>query len=94
LGEALYLKIVNSAYAVPPEKLLIAGKLPPGPGANERTVVRVEQAMNLLPEVVQFDHFGPSAWLIKNLGVLDTKDYPEAFDRFETLFKALNSALA
>jgi predicted ATP-dependent endonuclease of OLD family len=93
LGEALYLKIVNSAYAVPKEKLLKTGKLPPGPGANERIVVRVEQAMNLLPDLAQFDHFGPSAWLIKNLGVLDVKEYPQAFDRFEALFKALNAAL-
>lgn len=93
LGETLYVELVNKAYDVPADKLLVAGSLPAGAGASQRVVPRVENAMKLLPGVAEFDHFGPSAWLIENLGVLDTAKHGDAFDRFEELFKSLNALL-
>jgi predicted ATP-dependent endonuclease of OLD family len=93
LGDQLYLNVVNKAYAVPEDKLLKSETLSVSQAASERVVLKVENAMRVLPDLAEFDHFGPSAWLIKNLEVLDVQKYPDAFDRFESLFKALNKAL-
>jgi energy-coupling factor transporter ATP-binding protein EcfA2 len=93
LGEELYVDIVNNAYSVPDAKLLVAGALPPSGGLNQRTVLRVEAAMRLLPEVEEFDHFWPSAWLIRNISFLDATKHAVAFERFEALFKTLNALL-
>lgn len=93
LGEELFVELVNKAYCVPPEKVLVTGKLPPGPGSNQRVVLRSEAAMKLVPEVPEFDHFLQSSWLIKNPSVLDVTRHGAAFDRFERLFVALNKLL-
>lgn len=93
LGEKLFLEIVNGAYAIPKGKILAAGKLPAGAPPDVRLLPRVEAAMKLIPDVPEFDHFLQSSWLIKNSGVLDPKEFPEAFDRFEALFTRLNKLL-
>lgn len=93
LGEDLLVELVNGAYGVPAAKKLVSGSLPAGPGLNQRVLPRVEAAMKLLPEVAEFDHFQQSSWLIKHPGVLDAARHPDAFDRFEKLFDAVNGLL-
>lgn len=93
LGEPLYVEVVNRAYSVPNDKLLVAGALPRGAGADQRVVLRVENAMKLLPDLEEFDHFGPSAWLIANLALLNEEMHADAYTRFENLFIALNDLL-
>jgi predicted ATP-dependent endonuclease of OLD family len=93
LGEPLYVEVVNRAYSVPKDRLLVAGSLPRGAGTDQRVVLRVENAMKLLPKLEEFDHFGPAAWLIANLGFLKEDIHADAYTRFENLFVALNDLL-
>ncbi len=93
LGEHLYVEVVNRAYSVPGNKLLVAGLLPRGAGADQRIVLRVESAMRLFPDLEEFDHFGPAAWLIANLELLKEDVHADAYSRFEKLFVAMNDLL-
>jgi hypothetical protein len=63
-----------------------------------RLVKKAEAAFKVLPESIPtFDHFAPSAWLVRNLSVLDyakAKPVEVTLDRAEKLFEAVNAALA
>jgi predicted ATP-dependent endonuclease of OLD family len=93
LGPDLFVEIVNSAYVVPTDKLLNVSALPSGGGMNQRIVPKVAAAMNLIPTVKEFDHFYQSSWLIENPSALNAAKHATAFDRFETLFVAINRLL-
>ena len=93
LGPELFVEIVNEAYVIPEGKRLNAHSLPPGGGMNQRVVPKVAAAMNLIPEVKNFDHFYQSSWLIENPNILDSSKHAAAFDRFEALFSTINRLL-
>jgi hypothetical protein len=92
LGAELYVKLVNAAYGQQLEPAKILGLAPETP----RLVRKVGAAFKLLPpETAEFDHYGPSAWLIENPKELRGKSttVTEALDRFEELFRRLNALL-
>jgi hypothetical protein len=93
LGEDLFVELVNRAYEIPAGQELVPGKLPAAPAGKWRVVPRVAEAMKLVPEVKEFDHFHQSSWLIEHPEALDPAKHSKAFERFERLFLALNGLL-
>jgi hypothetical protein len=82
-----YIALVKQAYNLPVLKVASPG--------TERVVKDVEDAFRLLPpSTPEFDHFFPSSFLIEKPAVLKSlPSYKEALDRFERLFKDLNTLL-
>ena len=82
-----YIALVKQAYKLPVLKVASPG--------TERVVKDVEDAFRLLPpSTPEFDHFFPSSFLIEKPAVLKSlPSYKEALDRFERLFKDLNTLL-
>ena len=95
LGDELYLELVNKALEIEAKKPITSADLKAAGEKSMRIVKRVEAAARLRPELPEFDHYFPSCWLIQNPQFL-AKDSPPlyaAMDRFEVLFKAVNSLL-
>ena len=92
-GVPLYLEMVNVAFNVPAERIPegVAGHAKNTP----RVLEKVEEAFRLLPELTEFNHYTPASWLIENPAILrqQTEDVAAMLDRFEALFKKLNSLL-
>jgi hypothetical protein len=87
---------VNEAYALDAKYRLTAVTLDKADDSTVRLVKKAEAAFNVLPEPLPtFDHFTPSAWLIRNLRVLDgdTAAKNETLDRAEKLFLAVNAVI-
>lgn len=88
----LFLRIVNRAYDIPNTFVLKPDSLPEI--STERIVKRVEAAFRTLQcELSDFDHFTPSAYLLKHPELLEG-DSPEVdltLTNFERLFNKLNS---
>ncbi len=92
----LFAEIVNDAYGLPASHRLTGQTLDNADAATVRLVKKAEAAFNLLPEPLPtFDHFTPSAWLIRNLATLDASTQPvnETLERTEKLFEAINAAI-
>ncbi|UWU91813.1 ATP-dependent endonuclease [Bradyrhizobium sp. CB1015] len=92
----LFAEIVNEAYELPTKHRLTATSLEKADTSTVRLVKKAEAAFNVLPEPLPtFDHFTASAWLIRNLAVLDatTPGVEETLDRAEKLFDAVNAAI-
>jgi hypothetical protein len=92
----LFAEIVNEAYALDAKYRLTAVTLDKADDSTVRLVKKAEAAFNVLPEPLPtFDHFTPSAWLIRNLRVLDgdTAAKNETLDRAEKLFLAVNAVI-
>lgn len=95
LGDELYLELVNRACDIDSKKPITSSDLKAAGEKSVRIVKRVEAASRLRPELPEFDHYFPSWWLIQNPQLL-SKDSPAlnaALDRFESLFKSVNSLL-
>lgn len=93
----LYAEIVNEAYELDAKYQLTATTLDKADTSTERLVKKAEAAFNLLPEPLPtYDHFTPSAWLIRNLTVLDADSsaVKETLGRAEKLFQAVNEVIA
>jgi energy-coupling factor transporter ATP-binding protein EcfA2 len=94
----LFVEIVNQAYELKGEHELTPKSLDEADTSTGRLVKKAEAAFRVFPESIPtFDHFAPSAWLIRNLSVLDNpnaKPVEGTLDRAEKLFEALNAALA
>jgi predicted ATP-dependent endonuclease of OLD family len=93
LGRDLYIKLVNECYKLKGKNALSVTKSTSTP---IRVVKEVEEHFKtLLPPVPEFDHFTPCAYLLTNADSLRSilPGYDEALDRFEALFKNLNSLL-
>lgn len=87
IGRDGYIALVEQAYEVKGLKL--------PDQATDRIVKDVENAFRVLPlDAPEFDHFSPSSFLIENPAVLKRlPGYNDALNRFERLFKDLNSIL-
>lgn len=92
LGRSTYVELVNECY-----ELKGQNKLPkPKAAATGRVVKDVEDHFRTLPaSVSEFDHFAPASYLVEHTSALKTSlpNLDEALDRFEALFKDLNSLL-
>ena len=93
LSPELFVKILNSAYALTGKNLLTEQKLLNADESTARLIPKAEQFFRLLPDDVKpLDHFTPSEWLIQNLQVLDGEE--ETLNRFENVFKTFNDLLS
>lgn len=92
----LFVSIVNSAYELSGKHKLTTKSLLDADASTVRLVKKAEAAFKIMPESIpMFDHFTPSAWLIRNLALLDggKKEVETTLDRAEALFKELNALL-
>lgn len=92
--EAVWAEIVNGTYGLKGADAIKAKALVPE-GASVRILAPTEEHFRLRPSLPEFSHFTPSAWLIRNPGVLDKKDeaVERSLDRFQALFDRLNALL-
>jgi hypothetical protein len=90
LGGPLYVALVNKTYGLSGATEL------PSPPAEEKPVLKYtqERFQTMPPDVANFDHFAPSAYLIEHVDEFE-KAYgvTEALDRFEAFFKEVNALL-
>lgn len=95
LGDELYLELVNRAFEIDAKKPIMSSDLTAAGEKSVRIVKRVEAASRLRPELPEFDHYLASWWLIQNPQLLSTNSpaVSAALDRFERLFKSVNSLL-
>jgi hypothetical protein len=94
LGRALYRELVTGAYGLQ-ESAILAGD-DGGDGSRPRLVTEVEQHFAAMPPwAPRFDSFAPASHLFENTATLRVglPGLEEALDRFEKLFRDLNSLL-
>jgi predicted ATP-dependent endonuclease of OLD family len=91
IGRTPYIELVKQAYSLSAQHSL------PGPrpaDAPTRVVKEVEEHFRVLPpEVDEFDHYGPSEYLIQQGMGFTLPDLDQTLDRFEVLFRDLNAML-
>lgn len=91
----LFVDIVNLAYKLNSEHTIKVEQLQ-NEDASSRQVKQVEKLFMTKPsEVPEFDHFTPSAWLIRNMAILDdcSTKVTKTLERFEKAFKKVNALL-
>ena len=91
----LYAEIVNSAYELNSEHEIKMEHIL-NENASSRLVKKVENLFRTMPmEVPEFDHFTPSAWLIRNGDILKdgSERVTKTLERFEQVFKKVNALL-
>lgn len=92
----LFATILNGTYGLDGENQLNADKLKKAAQGTERLVKQAQAAFAVMPlEVPEFDHFTPSAWLIRNPKMLDAKTgvVPKTLERAQTIFETYNKLL-
>ena len=95
-GPELLSKILTTAYNLSDSNSLDAKKLLEAEEDTCRLVKKAEAYFRLLPnDLPTFDHFTPSYWLLANIKILadDSQTVTDVMNRFEMLFKKLNSFL-
>jgi predicted ATP-dependent endonuclease of OLD family len=93
----LFVSMLNGAYAPPTSHQVTVDKLMQADLNTPRSVKKAEALFKLMPaEVVEFDHFGPARWLMKNPDALDgdSPSVTATLDRFEKLVQTYNKLLA
>jgi hypothetical protein len=97
LGRALYRELVTGAYELQESSMLSADAEAGADGQGPRLVTQVEQHFAAMPPwAPRFDSFAPASFLFENTATLRVAlpGLDEALDRFEKLFRDLNSLLA
>jgi predicted ATP-dependent endonuclease of OLD family len=92
----LYADILNGSYGLSGPDLMTAERLLAADESTSRLVKKAEAAMRLVsPSVPDFDHFTPSAWLLRNSEVLEGKEdkVGSTLERAELVVSALNKLL-
>lgn len=95
LDTDLFVEILNGAYKPPAPNVITKAALMAA-NSTPRIVKKAEALFKLMPpSVEEFDHFGPSRWLLENPSVLDadTPGINTTLERFEAVFKAFNDLL-
>lgn len=92
----LFVALVNTCYELSGKNKLTPKSLEEADASTVRLVKKAEAAFKLLPQTIpMYDHFTPSAWLIRNHSALDgaKKEIESTLGKAETLFKTLNALL-
>jgi len=92
----LFAALINDAFSLPQNIALDGDKLLSVDAGTERLVRKAEDYFKLLPpEIAEFNHYRPAYALISKAKYLKNKDIDitSSLDRFEALFKALNSLI-
>lgn len=95
-AQDLFVEMLNGEYK-PPSAHLVTTESLMSASPTPRIVKKAEALFKLMPaSVSEFDHFGPSRWLLENPAVLDreTPAVIETLNRFERLFRTFNALLA
>lgn len=93
---AKYAELLNATYDLAGADLMTAERLQAANSTTSRVVKQAEAVFRLLPAYApDFDHFAPSAWLIRNPAFLDGDDVETrtTLERAVKLFAALNALL-
>lgn len=93
-GRKAYLRLVEAACSIPKEKSLEKAL---GVDASTRVVKDVDDHFKVKPDLgEEFNHFTPAQWLLLNpTWITGNKDnLADALNRFEALFKKVNSLLS
>ena len=91
VGRRLYIDVVNRAYGLGSANRLKATK---PDGAPARVVKEVEDHFRLIPAADEFDHYRPAEHLLTHRADFrEAAGIETALDRFEELFRQLNSFL-
>lgn len=93
-GRKAYLRLVDAACGIPQEKSL---ENVLGVEANTRVVKDVDDHFKVKPDFGDvFNHFTPAQWLLLNPTWITANkdDLADALNRFEVLFKKVNSLLS
>jgi len=92
-----YADLLNASYGLTGENAMSPERFAKADEQTSRVVKQAEAAFRVLPsEFAEFDHFTPSAWLIRNLSFLDSDDADtkQILERAETLFGKFNDLLS
>ena len=92
----LYVDILNKSYELSENNSLTVEKLIEADVNTSRIVKKAEAAFRVMPnDVKEFDHFAPSAWLIRNINVLagDEPKIVDTLNRAEKVFTTFNALL-
>ena len=92
----LFIEIVNSCYALEDSLVLTIDKINSVTTSSPRIVKRVEELFRLLPDdLLIFDHFAPSSWLIRNPAALEgpAESVKTTLARADGLFRTYNELL-
>ena len=90
-----YAEIVNRSYALPDPHRVTIEKFDQDTSTT-RLVKKVEAMFNIMPtSILEFDHFTPAAWLIRNPDMLtgDSEAILRALSVAERIFETFNSLL-
>ncbi len=93
---SLFASLLNAAYKLPSDYQLTAESLAAADPSTTRIVKQAEAAFKVMPaEVVEFNHFAPAAWLVRNPKLLDGEAACVAatLDRAEKVFRTFNGLL-
>lgn len=91
-----FAEIVNGTYGLTGERKLDAASLKAAGGGTERLVKQADAAFAVMPpEVPEFDHFTPAAWLLRNPKLLEGKSAHvlRSLERAERIFASFNALL-
>lgn len=94
---ATYASVLNAAFSLPAAQKLTAKKLKDALPTSTRLVKQAEAAFRTMPPAIpEFDHFTPSAWLLRNPKLLegDSPAISHALDHAEKICEAYNAFLA
>ena len=92
----VFATVLNETYSLEGELRLDPAKLEAAAPETTRLVKRAENAFKLMPpDVAEFDHFAPAAWLLRNLKVLEGKSaaVTRTLDQAEKVLKVFNDLL-
>lgn len=92
----LFVGILNDSYALKDPNNLTVEKLKAADTTTERLLKQAEAAFRVMPNSIpMFDHFSPSAWLIRNPQVLDREGaaIDRTLNRAEKVFATFNKLL-
>jgi len=91
-----YASLLNASYGLTGENAMTPERLGKADEQTSRVVKQAEAAFRVLPAGIdEFDHFRPSAWLIRNPGFLEGDDagLKLILERAESLFAKFNKLL-
>jgi len=89
-----FANLLNHAFDVPSSDLIDTAKLK-GAATTPRIVKQAEALFRVMPNVNEFNHFSPAAYLIRNLELLESESesVTTSLERFEAVFQKLNALL-
>jgi hypothetical protein len=91
-GDQFYLELINGEYASDLQKPVLATQLK---SKAPRILIKLEEYLqrNPLKNGLQFNHYRPARYFAENATKLASAIPPQALNRFEQAFKALNAVL-